>query len=158
MSNQVAQRGAFEGDAPQILRLGPDRVSIAGTMAQVNRVVGDLRQRGQLAKCSDPQPNGTGGVLVTVRVLPREVALPAPEPQRKMRWSRNWVLGVAGGVATVLALCGLAVRAAFLWAAAHAAGIGTAILGVVVLIAALTVANAVTGGRIVEVFVRVKVK
>lgn len=143
MNQPAIRTGAFEGDAPQIMRLGPDRASVSGTVAQVNGVVERLRARGQLATITDPQPNGAGGVLVTVRVLPREVALPLPEPQR---WTRNWVLGVAGGVATMLTLCGLAVRAMFLWLAAHAADIGTALLVLAGVAVAVVVARLFGGG------------
>jgi hypothetical protein len=153
MSSQIARREAFGEDAPQILRLAADRASVSGTVAQVDGVVERLRACGRLATVTDPVPNGAGGVLVTVRVLPREVALPSAKPQRRMRWTRHWVLAVAGGVAAVLALCGLATRAAYLWAVAHAAGIRTAVLVFVIVVATvvgIAVVKALSGGGTFE--------
>jgi hypothetical protein len=152
--NEIARTPA----EPQILRLGPDRASVSGTVEQVSGVVERLRAAGRLATVSDPVPNGTpGGVLVTVRMLSPQRRLPATTPQRRTRWTRNRILAAVGAVAVVLVLCGLALRAAFLWTVAHAATIGSVALMLVVL-GVVALANSLSGGRIVDVLVRVKVK
>jgi hypothetical protein len=152
--NEIARTPA----EPQILRLGADRASVSGTITQVNGVVERLRAAGRLASVSNPVPNGLpGGVLVTVRVLSPQRRLPATTPQRRTRWSRNWILAAISAVLVVLVLCGLALRAAFLWTAAHAATIGSVAL-VLVVLGVVALANGLSGGRIVDVFVRVKVK
>ena len=141
--SEIARVGQPVTGDPQILRLGPDRASVSGTVAQVNNVITRLQAEGKLASVSNPVPNGLpGGILVTVRVCQPQ---PIPASQSR-RWSRNRIIAVAVAITTVLTLCGLGVRAIYLWVVGHAAGIESA--GIIILIIGGVVAvKALGGGR-----------
>jgi hypothetical protein len=138
----------------QVMWLSDTRATITGPLPRVDAAIGVLRRQGVLTKTTNPQPTADGGVLVTVSVLP---AVREPRPAATSPWTPRIVTVLAAIIGAVLISCGVLALRGLAWVGSH----GQLLLGlatVVVLGALCAVVNAVTGGRLVEVFVRVRVK
>jgi hypothetical protein len=152
---------ARQGGPLQVIRLPGNRATVTGSPGRVAVALDLFRRDGQLVSATDPVPTADGGVLVTVKLLPAVPAPPAPAPRPASRWTPRTVVALAAVIGAVLVSCGaLGLRGlamAGAWVGAH----GTLLLGLVAVVAAAAVVlivNAASGGRLVEVFVRVRVK
>lgn len=140
----------------QVMWLDDRRATLTGPANRVGSAIAKLRADGRLARTTDPVPTGDGGVLVTVTVLP---ALPERRaaPPAASAWTPRIVTVLVAVVGAVLITCGALALRGLSWVGAH----GPLLLGVaaVLLLAAIFGAvNTISGGRLVEVLVRVRVK
>lgn len=144
-------------DELSVVWLDDRRVMLSGPPARVGAAVVALREAGRLVRTNNPAPTGTGGVLVTVTVIPETPpAAPAPPPAASP-WTPRIVLALAAIVGAVFITCGVLALRGLAWAGAHERLL-LGLAAVIVLGALCLVVNAVTGGRLVEVVVRVRVK
>jgi hypothetical protein len=141
----------------QIMWLDDRRATLTGPAGRVGAALAQLRGDGSLARATDPLPTGNGGVLVTVTVFPAAPAVPAAAPRSASAWTPRIVLALVAVIGAVLITCGVLALRGLAWVGAH----GPLLLGLAVLAAAavaFAALNAMTGGRLVEVLVRVRVK
>lgn len=134
----------------QVARLG-DSVAVSGDLEQIDAALAAGRRSGRIVgSASKPVPTGVPGqFVVTVRAAPVVRYAPAAAPARAAVPWRWWL---AGGAAVLGALCavGWLISVAVSWVLANLAPI----IGVLVLLA--LVGGRFGGGRLVEVFVRVR--
>lgn len=109
---------ARPGRAVQLIRLTGGRGSLVGPPARVALALEELRSTGRLVEASNAAPDGTGQVVVTVRLLP---VRPQGAPPARSRWTRRRIAIATTAALAVVGVIGAAAWLVLAWVAAHAA-------------------------------------